>query len=138
MYTTNTDGVLSSPYAGGNYFYKFNWGGQQSTIYDVVQIDNNGKIVSLFDCESNCGDLLNVYIGSGFGETATQAANDATLNNRTLYSTCNSLSFGPLCPVYLDTVLTPLIGYTYVYMNGANYEMNPKTGIIIAYTSEQV
>jgi len=55
------------------------------------------------------------------------------LNNRTLYSTCNSLSFGPLCPVYLDTVQTPLIGYTNVFMNGANYDVNPTTGIITGY-----
>jgi hypothetical protein len=133
MYSTNTGGILSTPFAGGNYFYKFNWGGSLSTIYDVVQIDDNGKVLSLTDCETDCGALLEVYTGSGFGETPGQAGNDAILNNRTLYSTCNSLSFGPLCPVYLDTVQTPLIGYTNVFMNGANYDVNPTTGIITGY-----
>jgi len=39
--------------------------------------DDNGKVLSLTDCETDCGALLEVYTGSGFGETPGQAGNDA-------------------------------------------------------------
>ena len=80
---------------------------------------------------------MNSYFNCGYGETIFQAENDAILNNRTLYSDCNSLSFASLCSVYTDLNITPLTGFSFVFINGSTYSINPVNGIIIGYTSVQ-
>ena len=137
FYNTKQNTVLTNPFDGQDLFYKFTWGGEDPTDFDVVQISSGGVVTNLLDCETNCGSILNSYGGCGYGETIGQAANDATLNNRTLYSNCNSLSFYPLCSVYTDSDRTPLTGFSFVFINGTTYSINPVNGIIIGYTSVQ-
>jgi hypothetical protein len=79
---------------------------------------------------------LYTYNDGGRGNTGAGACNDAS-NNRTFYSDCNSGAFGVGCVVYVDTFPNPLTGYTYVFINGALWEINSSTGVIIAYASEQ-
>jgi hypothetical protein len=138
FYNTKQNTVLTNPFNGQGLYYKFTWGGENPTDFDVVQISSGGVVTNLLDCETSCGSILNSYDGSGYGETISGAANDANLNNRTLYSDCNSLSFGPLCFVYTDSNRTPLTGFSFVYINGSIYSINPQNGIITGYTSEQV
>ena len=137
FYTTKQNTVLTNPFNGQDLFYKFTWGGEDPTDFDVVQISSGGVVTNLLDCETNCGSILNSYGGCGYGETIDQAANDAILNNRTLYSNCNSLSFYPLCYVYTDSNRTPLVGFNFVFINGATYSINQLNGIISGYTSVQ-
>jgi hypothetical protein len=134
FYSVKTGNVLLSPFNGQNLFYKFTWGGSVSTLYDVVQIDSNGVVVSIVDCEIDCGGILAKYTGSGYGNTADEAYVDATTYGRTLYSNCNSLSLGRTCYVYTDTQRTPLVNYNNVYINSVSYELNPNNGIIINRT----
>jgi hypothetical protein len=137
FYNTKQNTVLTNPFNGQGLFYKFTWGGEDPTDFDVVQISSGGVVTNLLDCETNCGSILNSYIGSGYGDTISGAGNDATLNNRTLYSDCNSLSFGPLCFVYTDSNRTPLTGFNFVFINGSTYSINPSNGVISGYTPEQ-
>jgi hypothetical protein len=137
FYNTKQNTVLTNPFNGQDLFYKFTWGGEDPTDFDVVQISSGGVVTNLLDCETNCGSILNSYGGCGYGETIDQAANDAILNNRTLYSNCNSLSFYPLCYVYTDSNRTPLVGFSFVFINGSTYSINQLNGIITGYTSVQ-
>jgi hypothetical protein len=78
--------------------------------------------------------------GSGYGNLPAGACNDATINNRTLYSSCDPGSFGVGCIVYVDGAgNTPLTGYNYVFIGGllSTWDINSSTGQIIAYSSEQ-
>jgi hypothetical protein len=80
---------------------------------------------------------LYVYNDGGYGNSEAGACNDAS-NMRTLYSTCSSGAFGNGCNVYLDAGgNNPLTGYTYVFMNGALWDINSSTGVIIVYSSVQ-
>ena len=135
LYTVKSGDELSSPFNGQNFYYKFTWGGTNSTLYDVVQVDSEGVVISILDCETECGDPIYTYVFCGYGNTANDAFYDAQLNNRTLYSNCNSLSLGTLCSVYTDEQRTPLSGYEYVYMNGLTYEIRPASGIIITISA---
>jgi hypothetical protein len=75
--------------------------------------------------------------GCGYGSSVAAACTDAGINSRTLYSDCDSGSFGIGCFVYVDTFPNPLTGYTNVFMNGANWDINSSTGLVTALSSEQ-
>lgn len=78
------------------------------------------------------------YGTCGRGQSVSEACNDAGINSRTFYSNCNSGSFGIGCTVYVDSAgNTPLTGYSYIFMNGANWNIVDTTGIVFAYSSEQ-
>lgn len=77
------------------------------------------------------------YTGCGYGTTAQGACNDASTNNRTLYSDCNSLGFGTNCYVYIDTFPNPLTGYNFISINGSVFTINDITGRITGTSSEQ-
>jgi hypothetical protein len=79
---------------------------------------------------------LTSYTGSGYGNSEANACSDST-NNRTLYSDCGPFDFGVGCFVYVDTVPNPLIGYDYVFINGAVWDIDNSTGQITAYSSVQ-
>jgi hypothetical protein len=137
LYSVNTLGLLSSPFNGGGSYYKFYWGGNTPTDYDVVQISSSGEIISLIDCQTDCPTYF-AYTGCGYGFTESAAAGDATMNNRTFYSECNNLSIGPLCGVFLTGTGDPLTGYPKIFMNSMNYDVNEATGVIIGPSAEQV
>jgi hypothetical protein len=81
---------------------------------------------------------LSEYGFCGRGTTIAGACNDAGINSRTFYSNCNSSVFGPGCIVYEDSAgNVPLTGYQYIFMNGANWDMNPSTGAVTFYSPEQ-
>jgi hypothetical protein len=78
------------------------------------------------------------YLFCGRGNGVSEACNDAAINNRTFYSNCDSSTFGAGCTVYEDLGgTTPLIGYTDVFMNGANWSIVDTTGIIAFYSPTQ-
>jgi hypothetical protein len=76
------------------------------------------------------------YTGCGYGNSEVSACNDV-INDRTLYSDCNSFGFGVNCYVYVDTFPNPLTGYSFVYINGALYTMNSSQGYITGFAAEQ-
>jgi hypothetical protein len=75
--------------------------------------------------------------GCGYGSSSSGACNDAGINNRTLYSNCDGLSFGIGCVVYTDTFPNPLTGYDFVYINLSVWNINSSTGVITGLASEQ-
>lgn len=77
-----------------------------------------------------------IYTGCGYGLTVGEACSDSA-NNRTLYSECGFAEFGNGCTVYIDSLITPLTGYTNVFINGANWDISASTGVIIQYSSIQ-
>ena len=80
---------------------------------------------------------INSFAGCGYGNSTASACNDASINNRTLYSDCTSGTFGVGCFVYVDTFPNALTGYSNVFMNGASWDINSSTGVVTAYSSEQ-
>jgi hypothetical protein len=137
LYQTNTLGVLSNPFNGGNNFYKFFWGGNTPTEFDVIEVSSIGEITNIYDCQTECVSY-SPFTGCGQGFTEAGAASDAIANNRTFWSNCNSLSFGALCTVYTTSSGDPLLGYTKIFMNSANYDINPLTGVVIGLSAIQV
>lgn len=83
---------------------------------------------------------LSEYTGSGYGSDVTSACNDATSANgglgRTLYSDCES-ELGVNCEVYVDQEGSLILGYNVVFMGGANWDVSPVTGKILALSSTQ-
>jgi len=76
------------------------------------------------------------YSNSGRGNTVNSACSDASINNRTFYSNCSSISVG--CSIYTNSGgTTPLTGYTYVFIDGAVWNINSGTGVITSYSSIQ-
>jgi hypothetical protein len=83
---------------------------------------------------------LSQYDNSGRGNDVADACNDALINNRTFYSDCDAGSFTTGCYIYTDTSLTPLTGFTRVFIGGAigaNYDINSVTGQITGLSSVQ-
>jgi hypothetical protein len=74
---------------------------------------------------------LTTYTGCGRGNTYEGTCSDAG-NNRTFYSDCGPFDFAVGCYVYVDTFPNPLVGYEYVFINGATWDINNSTGQITA------
>lgn len=77
------------------------------------------------------------YNFCGRGNSVSESCNDAGINNRTFYSNCDAGSFGVGCYVYIDNLGTLLTGYTNIFMNGANWDIDTATGVVTAYSSIQ-
>jgi hypothetical protein len=81
------------------------------------------------------------YTGSGYGDSVQGACDDASLANsgigRTLYSDCASFEFGQGCNVYSNNSGNALVGYTHVFINGANWDISSVSGIITGLSSVQ-
>jgi hypothetical protein len=78
------------------------------------------------------------YSNCGYGDTVGNACTDANINARTLYSDCDNLTFGGGCVVYADNIgPSPLTGNSYVFINGAVWDINPANGVIIGISSQQ-
>lgn len=86
---------------------------------------------------STPGGLV-LFGGCGRGSSVAESCSDAGINNRTFYSNCDTLSFGVGCYVYTDpSGPTLLLGYSNVFMNFQNWDVNPSTGQVTAYSSVQ-
>lgn len=75
--------------------------------------------------------------GSGRGLTLESAAcSDAIANNRTFYTECPNISIG--CRIFTDSARTiVLTGFTKVFMESGNWDINPTTGVITAVSQIQ-
>jgi hypothetical protein len=116
-------------YASGSNWYQVGTG----NIYGY----NAGTIITSGSCTVTPPPTTYTFNGSGYGSSVSAACTDAGINNRTLYSNCDSSTFGIGCFVYVDTFPNPLTGHSYVFMNGANWDINSSTGQVTAYSSEQ-
>lgn len=70
--------------------------------------------------------------------SSSGACSDASINNRTFYSECAVGALAPGCHVYLNASGTiPLTGYSYIFMDTANWDVNPANGIVLALSAYQ-
>ena len=77
------------------------------------------------------------YDNCGRGNTVGAACDDAVDNARTFYSDCDPSSFGGGCTVYTDTLGTILTGFTRIFMNGSNWNINSSTGVVTGASAQQ-
>jgi hypothetical protein len=78
------------------------------------------------------------YPSSGYGNSESQACDMASTGLVTLTSTSDTSSFGPGSVVYTNPAGTTLLtGYTHIFMNGANWDIDPVNGVVIAYSLTQ-
>lgn len=75
------------------------------------------------------------FTGSGYGVDESSACNDATNNNRYLYSDCETIQ--TLCYVYTTDSGNPLVGFNNVYIGGAVWDISSVTGRITGISSVQ-
>jgi hypothetical protein len=107
--------------------------------------DEDGKITAIVGCPTAVPTptptmtpptTVYEFTGCGYGETQTATCFDIN-NNRTLYSNCDSLTFGTGCYVYVDTVPNSLTGYNFIQMNNSTWAINSSSGVVTGLASEQ-
>jgi hypothetical protein len=88
---------------------------------------------------SNCETCATENIGS-FGDSGVSnisvfdACSDADINPKTLYSNCQTINVG--CILYTDSTLQNVVSEIYVYLQGANWDLNG-SGVVIGLSSTQ-
>lgn len=93
----------------------------------------NGQVTS-----SGSTPTVYSYTGSGYGNSSAEACSMAGSAPVALTSTTDPGSFGVGAIVFTNPLGTNrLLGYTSVFMNGANWDLNPSNGVVIAYSSNQ-
>jgi hypothetical protein len=115
-------------YTSGSNWYKVGTG----NIYGY----NAGTIIVSGTCTVTPPPTTYTFTGCGRGNTVSEACSDS-VNNRTLFSNCNSSNFGVGCYVYGDNSGSPFTGYSNIFMNSANWDLNSSTGQVTAYSSPQ-
>jgi hypothetical protein len=151
--TSSTTGFSSSPVtraytAGGTLAANTVWvrlkaglttGGYSSQLIEVsgggattVNITCNGIVYS------SGSPTIYAYPSSGYGNSESEACSMASTGLTTLTSTSDSSTFGPGSVVYINPAGTSLLtGYTHIFMNGANWDIDPMNGVVIAYSLTQ-
>ena len=81
--------------------------------------------------------IFNTYTGCGRGNSVGSACSDAATANRIFYSNIGPLDFAEGAYVYVDQYPNVLIGYDYVYINGATWRIDNAQGYIIELPEEQ-
>lgn len=74
------------------------------------------------------------FTGCGYGASVGAACSDSG-NNRTFYSECSTITAG--CTIYYPSYPTILTGYSHVFVDGAVWEINSSTGVIIQISATQ-
>lgn len=78
------------------------------------------------------------YPGSGYGLSVSESCSMATGFPITLYSYNDPLTFGPASIVFTNKFATQrLLGYTNIFMNGRNWDINPADGSVIGESADQ-
>ena len=110
------------------------------TFYFKIQQTCSGSVTSSFSgveaYTKSGGQTIFEFGDSGKGQTIGGACSDYP--NSTLYSDCDSLTFGTGCTVYTDAGGTsPLTGFPFIFMNFANWDVNTITGVVTGPSSIQ-
>ena len=106
----------------------------------LTYFKNNMEALAIYSTaaqtEVECCPLTQ-FNNCGRGDTVGESCSDAVNNARTFFSDCNNTTFGVGCFVYSDSGGTPLIGFSNVFMNLSNWDVNPSTGVVTASSSTQ-
>lgn len=131
--TATTVGCGASPFT-------VNAPAEGDTLYFKIYQTCSGSVTSSFSTveayTKPSGGTITEFGDSGKGNSVAEACNDYPFS--TLYSDCDTMTFGVGCTVYTDAGgTTPLTGYTDVFMNGANWKVNDSTGVVTQYSTIQ-
>ena len=128
----------------GCIIYTDTYGLNPLTGYSKIFIDNQvwdisdttGTLSNVSSTQCTNPNIIYTQTNSGYGNTSQDACDDATANNRILYSDCSLITSG--CTIYTDSAGNiELTGYTSVYIDGKVWDINNTTGVIIAFSSTQ-
>jgi hypothetical protein len=148
--TSSTTGFSSSPVtlaytAGGTLAANTVWvrlkaglstGGYSSQL---IAVSGGGATTVNVTCSgivySSGSPTVYAYTNSGYGNSESEACTMASLGLTTLTSTSDPSTFGAGSVVFTNPAGSVLLtGYTHIYMNGANWDINPVNGVVIAYS----
>lgn len=151
--TSSTTGFSSSPVtlaytSGGTLAANTVWvrlkAGLTAASYnsETVTVSGGGATTKNVTCSglvsSGAAPTVYAYTNSGYGLSETAACNMASAGLTTLTSTSDPSTFGPGSVVFTNPAGTTLLtGYTHIYMNGANWDIDPTYGVVIAYSLTQ-
>ena len=119
-------------------------GGLPVNFYNLQEINiSGGGASAVVTCSGQVTEVGSTpvmvwYPGSGYGYSVQQACSMASGLPITLYSYDNPINFGPASIVYTNKFGTQvLLGYTHIFMNGRNWDINPADGSVIQESSVQ-
>lgn len=148
--TSSTTGFSSSPLtlaytAGGTLASNTVWvrlkAGLTAASYNAqtVSVSGGGATAVNVSCNglvsSGSTPVIYAYTNSGYGNSESEACAMSSAGLTTLTSSSDPSSFGSGSVVFINPSGTTLLtGYTKIFMNGANWDINPTTGVVIAYS----
>lgn len=151
--TSSSTGFSSSPVtraytAGGTLAANTVWvrlkaglsnGGYNS---ELIALSGGGATTVNVTCSgivySSGSPTIFAYPSSGYGNSESEACSMASTGLTTLTSTSDSSTFGPGSVVFTNPAGSVLLtGYTHIFMNGANWDLDPVYGVVIAYSLTQ-
>lgn len=151
--TSGTTGFGSSPLtlaytSGGTFAANTVWArlkaGLTTNSYnnENVVVSGGGATSKNVSCygtvTSGTNPTVYSYPNSGYGNSSSEACSMASAGLTTLISTSDPSTFGVGSVIYINPLGTSLLtGYTSLFMNGANWDLDPTTGVVIAYSLTQ-
>ena len=151
--TSGTTGFSSSPVtlaytSGGTLAANTVWvrlkAGLSAANYnsEIIAVSGGGATTKNVTCSgvvsSGAAPTIYPYTNSGYGLSESAACSMAAAGLTTLTSTSDPSTFGPGSVVYTNPSGTSVLtGYTHIFMNGANWDIDPIYGVVIAYSSTQ-
>jgi hypothetical protein len=135
---------LTLPYTGGalantNVIVRLKAGQSISSYTEVLNVTGGSASASL-TLSGNVTDIMPAaYVyDAGVGMSVSQACNTYVSSPQSVYSMDDPSQFGVGSQIFIDLALTsPLTGYTHIFINGSNWDLNPSNGVVIAYSSIQ-
>jgi hypothetical protein len=114
-----------------------------NTFYFRIQQTCTGSVTSSFsgteayhNSGGGGGQTIFEFGDCGKGNSVAEACSDYPTS--ILYSDCDSNTFGVGCMVYTDSGgNNPLLGYSDIFMNGANWKVNTSVGVVTQYSPQQ-
>lgn len=105
----------------------------QVGTYAIENFGTGGAVLQNADNDCSFGFF---FLGCGRGNSAGEACADAVANSRVFWSYCSSIAIG--CRIYTGHNLNvPLTGYSKIFIENANWDINPVTAILEGFSSEQ-
>lgn len=109
---------------------------------EIISVSGGGATTNNVTCSgivySGGTPTIYAYPNSGYGLSESAACSMASAGLTTLTSSSDTSSFGPGSVVFINPAGTTLLtGYTHIFMNGANWDIDPTYGVVISYSLTQ-
>jgi len=109
---------------------------------EIISVSGGGATTKNVTCSgivySGGTPTIYAYPNSGYGLSESSACSMASAGLTTLTSSSDTSSFGLGSVVFINPAGTTLLtGYTHIFMNGANWDIDPTYGVVISYSLTQ-